>query len=400
MMKILYYDCFCGISGDMNLGALIDLGVDGDYIINELQKLSISEEYEIAIRRDVKLGITGTKFDVILRVGHGHHHQHRTFRDIRAIIEASGLHGQIKKRSIDIFTRIAEAEAKVHDKPVDEVHFHEVGAVDSLIDIVGAAIVLDYLQVDKVVCSTVQVGGGFVNCAHGIIPVPAPATVELLRGIPIKTGLVDFETTTPTGAAILAACADEFTDRLDFVIDRVGYGLGTRDLHVPNVLRVYLGTSEASVTEEQQILIETNIDDMSPELYEYIEELLFAGGALDVYKTPIIMKKGRPAVMLSVLVAMQHEHRVTDILFRETTSIGIRKISVNKMMLERFSQTVATVYGDVSVKSSFYKGKRVKYKAEYAECRKLAEVNGIPIHEVYREVDKAMGEHINDKLDS
>ncbi len=390
MMKILYYDCFCGISGDMNLGALIDLGVEGDYIINELQKLSISEEYEIAIRRDAKLGITGTKFDVILRTEHGHYHQHRTFRDIRAIIEASGLYEQIKKRSIDIFTRIAEAEAKVHGKPVDEVHFHEVGAVDSLIDIVGAAIALDYLQVDKVVCSTVQVGGGFVNCAHGTIPVPAPATVELLRGIPIKTGLVDFETTTPTGAAILAACADEFTDRLDFVIDRVGYGLGTRDLHVPNVLRVYLGTSEASLIVEEQVLIETNIDDMSPELYEYIEELLFDGGALDVYKTPIIMKKGRPAVKLSVLVAMPNDSQVIDILLRETTSIGIRQIGVKKTMLERSSENVATAYGEIPVKSSFYKGQRIKYKAEYENCRKIARENGVPLREVYREVDKAM----------
>jgi uncharacterized protein (TIGR00299 family) protein len=264
-MKVLYYDCFCGISGDMNLGALIDLGVDKNYLINEISKLNLDFEDEAEIEKALKSGISGTKVDVILKNHyHEHHedseshirsheepydkennhvqeHHHRNLDDIKNIINHSSLKGSIKQLSIDIFMKVAEAEALVHNKPINEVHFHEVGAIDSIIDIVGAAICLDYLKVDKILASSVQVGGGFVKCAHGIIPVPAPATVEILRNIPIKSGIVQFETTTPTGAAILAANVEEFTDKVDFSIEKIGYGIGHRDLEIPNVLRVYLG---------------------------------------------------------------------------------------------------------------------------------------------------------------
>lgn len=256
-MKVLYYDCFCGISGDMNLGALIDLGVDKNYLINELSKLNLDSEFEIKIEKSVKNSISGTRVDVILK-GHHHeesnsgdnhhvheqHHHHRNLHDIKNIINSSSLEDSIKKVSMNIFMKVAEAEAVVHNKPIDEVHFHEVGAVDSIIDIVGAAICLDYLKVDKILASPVQVGGGFVKCAHGIIPVPAPATVEILKNIPIKTGIVQFETTTPTGAAILAANVEQFIDKVDFSIEKIGYGIGHRDLEIPNVLRVYLGNEE------------------------------------------------------------------------------------------------------------------------------------------------------------
>jgi uncharacterized protein (DUF111 family) len=280
-MKILYYDCFCGISGDMNIGALIDLGVDKEYLLNEISKLKLDSEYEIKIEKALKNGISGTKVDVVLYKhhhdhnheealtstnghshrhhhdegthehhqaeqhkhvhNHTHEHHHRNLGDIKNIINNSSLCDNIKKLSIDIFMKVAEAEALVHNKPLDEVHFHEVGAIDSIIDIVGAAICIDYLKVDKVLASSVQVGGGFVKCAHGIIPVPAPATVEILKNIPIKSGIVQFETTTPTGAAILAANVEEFTDKIDFSVDKIGYGIGHRDLEIPNVLRVYLG---------------------------------------------------------------------------------------------------------------------------------------------------------------
>jgi uncharacterized protein (DUF111 family) len=289
-MKILYYDCFCGISGDMNLGALIDLGVDKEYLLNEISKLNLDSEYEIKIEKALKNGISGTQVDVVLKkhhhdhsheealtstnayVHHHHHdegthehhhgenvhklkhaeqhneahhhvheHHHRNLGDIKNIINNSSLSDNIKKLSIDIFMKVAEAEALVHNKPLNEVHFHEVGAIDSIIDIVGAAICIDYLKVDKVMASSVQVGGGFVKCAHGIIPVPAPATVEILKNIPIKTGIVQFETTTPTGAAILAANVEEFNDKIDFSVEKIGYGVGHRDLEIPNVLRVYLG---------------------------------------------------------------------------------------------------------------------------------------------------------------
>lgn len=276
-MKILYYDCFAGISGDMNLGAMIDLGVEKEYLINELYKLKIDTEYEIKIEKRSKNGIHGTKVDVILNNStldnhenehnhdshhhnhshkhnndnhtHKHHHHnheenhiHRNLKDIEAIINTSELSEKVKKLSINMFMEVAKAEAKVHGKDLYDVHFHEVGAIDSIVDIVGAAICIDYLKPDKIMASHIEVGGGFVKCAHGLIPVPAPATIEILRGIPIKSGVVAYETTTPTGAAILASNVDQFKDKMDFTIEKIGYGLGSRDLEIPNVLRVYIAS--------------------------------------------------------------------------------------------------------------------------------------------------------------
>lgn len=386
-MKILYYDCFCGISGDMNLSALIDLGVPKEHVLNELSKLNLDSEYEIKIERSEKLGITGTRVDVILKNEHcNEHHHHRNLNDIENIINSSLLKDAVKKLSLDIFMKVAEAEAKVHGKTLDEVHFHEVGAVDSIVDIVGAAIALNYLNVDKIMASPVQVGGGFVKCAHGVMPVPAPATVEILKDIPINTGIVSFETTTPTGAAILAANVEKFTSQIDFSIDKIGYGIGHRDLEIPNVLRVYLGIAEKeSELVENQYIIETNIDDMNPELYGYVEDKLFEVGALDVFKTPIIMKKGRPGVKLSVLVDPKTENKVFDIIFEETTSIGVRKYKVEKTMLDREFSKVKTRYGDITIKKAYYKGKLVKCKPEYEECRAIAKENHIAMNEVYRE---------------
>ncbi|SPF42922.1 LarE-activating enzyme, subunit LarC [Candidatus Desulfosporosinus infrequens] len=397
-MKILYYDCFSGISGDMNLGAMVDLGVNGEYLIKELAKLQLDSEYEINIRKDTKKGINGTKVDVILvNRDHSHRegeHHHRHLKDIENIINASSLNDRVKKSSLEMFMKVAQAEATVHGKSIYEVGFHEVGAIDSIIDMVGAAIALDYLNVDKIMASSVQVGGGFVKCAHGLIPVPAPATTEILKGIPIKTGIVPFETTTPTGAAILAASVEEFTDMMEFTVEQIGYGLGNRDLDIPNVLRVYLGKSESSKGIEVQYVLETNIDDMNPEFYSYIEEKLFEIGALDVYKTPIIMKKGRPAIKLSILVNQQKEKEILDIIFKETTSIGIRKFNVGKIMLKREFITVKTKYGDVTIKCSYYEGELVKYKAEYECCRRIARENNIPLAKVYREVDNVMEKHV------
>ena len=369
-MKVLYYDCFCGISGDMNLAALLDLGVDEDYLRRELSKLNLDAEYELQIKKDTKNGISGTRVDVVLKsVMHDHdhkhehqhendhehvqehhhhhepismeadnghmHHAHRNFKDIENIIVNSMLSDQVKKLSLDIFMKVAEAEAKVHGKPLYEVHFHEVGAVDSIVDIVGAAVCLDYLNVDKIMASSVQVGGGFVKCAHGIIPIPAPATVEILKNIPMKSGIVQFETTTPTGAAILAANVGVFTDHMDFSVEKIGYGIGHRDLEIPNVLRVYIGSEDIADKKEEHYILETNIDDMNPELYGYIEEKLFEQGALDVFKTAIYMKKGRAATKLSVLVNEKQEENVLDVIFRETTSIGLRKYKVEKIMMQR-----------------------------------------------------------------
>ncbi|OPJ57737.1 nickel pincer cofactor biosynthesis protein LarC [Clostridium oryzae] len=414
-MKVLYYDCFCGISGDMNLGALIDLGVDKEYLIKEISKLNLDSEYEISIRKAMKNGITGTKFDVILKVQdnhnheahtcqhehgdhhHEHHHEvqvhehhHRNLNDIEKIINNSSLSDKVKKLSLDMFMKVAQAEAEVHGKPISEVHFHEVGAIDSIIDLVGAAIALDYLNVEKVIASTVQVGGGFVKCAHGLMPVPAPATSRILKNIPIKSGLVPFETTTPTGAAILAQNVSEFTDQVEFSIEGVGYGLGTRDLEIPNTLRVYIGEQKAGDEIAVQHLFETNIDDMNPELYGYVEEKLFEAGALDVFKTPIIMKKGRPAIKLSILVDSKQQKEVLNVLFKKTTTIGVRRFDVGKIMMHREFSKVKTKYGEVIVKKAFHDNKFIKYKAEYEDCKKIALKNNISIAEVYREVDNNM----------
>jgi len=332
----------------MNLAALIDLGVPKEYLIQELSKINLNSEYEIKVEKSKKVGISGTRVDVILKdklddethisdkALHGQnneHDHHRNLKDIEKIINSSDLSDKVKKLSLNMFMKVAEAEAKVHGKTLYEVHFHEVGAIDSIVDMVGAAICLDYLEVDKIIASPVQVGGGFVKCAHGIIPVPAPATVEILKNIPINTGIVQFETTTPTGAAILAANVQEFTQKVDFTIKKIAYGIGHRDLEIPNVLRVYLGEKESSEKVGEQYILETNIDDMNPELYGYVEEKLFEAKALDVFKTPIYMKKGRPGIKLSVLVDEKNEKNVLDIIFEETTSLGVRKCKVEKIML-------------------------------------------------------------------
>jgi len=391
-MKILYYDCFCGISGDMNLGALIDLGVDEKYLTGELAKLRLDSEFELKIYKGVKNGISGTKADVVITKDESspHNHHVRNLKDIEDIINGSSLSDRVKKSSLDMFHRIAEAEAKVHGKPLYEVHFHEVGAVDSIVDMVGAAIAIDCLDVDKIMASSVQLGGGFVKCMHGLIPIPAPATVEILKGIPVKTGIVQFETTTPTGAAILASNVTEFTDRIDFIIEKTGYGLGYMDFEIPNVLRVYKGYSNSGEVTEEQYIIETNIDDMNPELYSYVEEKLFDAGALDVFVTPIIMKKGRPAMKLSVLADAGTEKKVQEIIFKETTSLGIRRSRVDKIMLNREFSKIKTLYGEITVKKSYFRGEMIKFKAEYEDCKRISDENSIPISEVYKEVYRLM----------
>jgi len=439
-MKVLYYDCFCGISGDMHLGALIDLGVDQEYLMSELSKLNIDEEFKLDIKSGMKNGISGIKVDVLLAdkqdhghdyahdhglthshdhdhshdhghehtekhdhvhaQSHGHHHHHdRNYKIIREMIESSDLSDRVKKLSIDMFYEIAVAEAKVHGKSVDEVHFHEVGAVDSIVDIVGSAICLDTLNVDKIMSSSVQLGGGFVMCDHGKIPVPAPATTEILLGVPVKTGLVQKETTTPTGAAILKANVETYTDDHGMIIEKTGYGLGTRTLEVPNVLRVYLGKfadekieSPANYEQEkiaEQYLIETNIDDMNSELYSHVEDRLFEMGALDVYKTPIIMKKGRPAVKLSILIRDADRDEILNVIFSETTSGGVREYPVTKHMMKKQYRQVMTKFGPVQVKDFYHNDVCLKSKPEYEDCAKIARENKVSIREVYDVVLKA-----------
>ncbi len=403
--KALYYDCFCGISGDMHLGALLDAGVDPEYLQTELEKLRL-DEFTLKIDKTARSGIAGTKADVVVKDYHHHgdghhgnsHHAHaRGYRDIVGIIEASDLERSVKQLSIKIFTSLGEAEAAVHRSSIEDVHFHEVGAVDSIVDIVGAAVCLDFLQPDIIYSSPVQLGGGFVTCAHGKLPVPAPATVELLKNIPVKTGLVEEETTTPTGAAIIASVADFFTEKQAMNIHSVGYGFGTRELTVPNALRVFIGTVPADTAAdggrtagryetEENLIIETNIDDMNPEMYGPLLETLLALGAKDVFYTPIIMKKTRPAVTVSVLVREEHQDSIIEALFKETSTFGVRIHSVTKQMLFRQSRSVETPYGEIRVKEGFLDGIRLKGKPEYEDCRHAASEHGVSFAEVYNSV--------------
>ncbi|MEN6623881.1 MAG: nickel pincer cofactor biosynthesis protein LarC [Smithella sp.] len=392
-MKILYYDCFAGISGDMNLGAMIDLGVTDDFLLRELRKLSIGD-YEIKITRDKRKGITGTKVEVIMKdeiPGKGHATGERTFKDIVQIISTSNLSDKIKDVSLNIFGRLAEAEGKIHGHKADDVHFHEVGAIDSIVDIVGAAVCLDCLKPDRIISSPVELGGGFVRCAHGILPVPAPATTEILRGIPVKSGSVPYETTTPTGAAILAATVDSFTEELSFTPQNIGYGIGHRDTEIPNVLRAYLGemqsqnfTEDADDTERQvAVLLECNIDDMNPEMYEDVMDALLAKGAYDVFLTPLIMKKSRPAIKISVLCSEENRQVMEEILWRRTSTFGLRFQRVDRSILKRDFSTISTKFGDVAIKNGYLKGRKIKSKPEYEDCRRLARANAVNIKEIY-----------------
>lgn len=388
-MKVLYYDCFSGISGDMNLGAMIDLGVDKNYLIKELKKLSINEKFEVEVKKDERKGISGTKVEVILRESHHENHHHRTFRDVEKIINDSSLEKSVKIMSLSIFRKLAEAEGKIHSKDLYEVHFHEVGAVDSIVDIVGAAICFQYLNVDRILCSPVQLGGGFVKCAHGLIPVPAPAVSELLKGVPVKIGAVPFETTTPTGAAILKTMVSKFTEEKEFIIDNIGYGVGNRDTEIPNLLRVYLGKVEKKERvyfKEECFILECNIDDMNPEMYEYVYQKLFLGGALDVFITSIIMKKGRPGVKLSVLCHKEKKEKLKKVLFRETSTLGIRECSMVRDILKRDFSVVKTSYGEIRVKKAYVDEKDFKVKPEYEDCKRAALENNVPIRKVLEEV--------------
>jgi uncharacterized protein (TIGR00299 family) protein len=390
-VKILYYDCFAGISGDMNLGAMIDLGVDPEYLKAELRKIEIGS-YEIQVKRDQRRGIFGTKVEVILPSGDGapaaHGHGHRSFKDIAGLIEKSNFSEGVKSASLNIFVKIARAEAKIHGHSINEVHFHEVGAIDSIVDVVGAAICFEVLNVDKIISSPVQVGGGFVKCAHGMLPVPAPATAEILTGIPIRSGLVPFETTTPTGAAILAATAGRFAERVDFTPLKIGYGVGQRDTDIPNILRVFLGEmddekGDQDVEVKEACLMECNIDDMNPELYEGIVERLFEKGALDVYLTPIIMKKSRPAVKISILCDADHRRGIEEVLWLHTSTFGLRVNKIEKLILRRDVSTVKTKYGVLSVKNAYLRGERIKWKLEYEDAKRLAKEKGVSIKAIY-----------------
>ena len=487
-MKILYYDCFAGISGDMNLAALIDLGVSPEYLRAELAKLAINDEFQLHCQPEKCSGIQGMQVHVRLRAegadhadfavephgehahghkdhhgkhhhhdhqqhghhheGHhhgdqheGHHHEHghhahtdhahaehdhkehahqhahghdhghgsgslprRNLGDIAAIIGQSTLAEPIKQTSLRIFRLIAEAEAKVHGKPIEDVHFHEVGATDSIVDIVGAAICFHALGVDAVWASPLELGSGFVRCAHGMMPVPAPATVEILHNIPTTRGGVEHEATTPTGAAIIAALATAIKTAPAMTTFKTGYGIGHRQSARPNMLRVHLaevdaGTDAAARAEtagaepaDQFCQIQCTIDDMSGEMLAEAMDILIEQGAGDVYFTPVVMKKNRPGILVSVICAANERARITELLLRHTTTLGVKVFSVDKTVLEQRFAIAATPLGEVRVKQAFMDGKVLRSKPEFEDCKALARLHGIPLAEVYAAISKVTGQ--------
>ncbi len=391
-MKALYFDCFSGISGDMTLGALLDLGADGDALRSELEKLKLSG-YELIIQKVKKNGIIGTDVKISIHesldTDHDINHVNRSLNDIESLIDRSDLKQQVKDFSKRVFREIAAAEAKVHDMPVEKVHFHEVGALDSIIDIVGVAICLDLLGIKKVFSSPLHDGRGFTRCNHGIIPVPVPAVVEMLKGsgIPFVIDDIAFELVTPTGMGLIKTLASGFGTMPAMIIDRIGYGMGKHDTGRFNALRVVMGSlfGETGMLEEVAVL-ETSIDDMSPEIAGFTVDKLIRKGALDAFITPIIMKKGRPAVMLTVLCANEMKPDMLDILFKETTTLGVRERIDRRYCMQRKVVSVDTAYGQARVKAALMDG-FVKWSPEYEDCREIAERTGKSLKEIYEIVD-------------
>jgi uncharacterized protein (TIGR00299 family) protein len=380
-MKILYYDCFSGISGDMNLGAMLDLGISEEFLINELNKLNL-DGWTLEVSKDQRHGIKGTKVTVKQT---RHEHGHRHIEDIKKIIDDSSIETVTKVLSKKMFMKIAEAESTVHGIPVEKVHFHEIGAIDSIIDIVGAAICYNALKTDAVHVSVVELGGGMVKCDHGHLPVPAPATAEIMKNIPVRKGGVDFEATTPTGAAIIATLGTVFNSPVPVKIDKIAYGVGHKDhADIPNLLRVLLGeTAGSSESGHDAMVIECNIDDMNPEFFEHISEKLFKAGASDVFLTNIMMKKGRPGIILSVICETELAEAIKEIIFTESTTLGVRSFPFRKDTLQREFETIDTVFGQVTVKRSWYKGTEVSCKPEFEDCKRIAAEKGLPVKEIY-----------------
>lgn len=387
-MNILYYDCFAGISGDMNLAAMLGLGVDPDYLRTELGRLGLHDEWELRVVSDARNGIHGRRVDVLVHEMHGAAHHHgRHLADIRELIDGSLLPDAVRRTSLAIFERLARAEATVHGTTVDHIHFHEVGATDAIIDIVGAAICRHALDIDEVWASPVELGGGFVQCAHGTIPVPAPATVELLQGAPTTRGAVQAETATPTGAAILMELAGRFTANPAMTTRCTAYGIGHRQSELPNVLRVHLAeSSQACGRVLPARLLQCNIDDMTAEMLGVVLETLMAAGAMDVHFSPIQMKKNRPATCLSVFCAPQDEERFKRLVFEHTTTLGIKSLAVDKTVLDIAFETADTLLGRVTLKKALLDGRVLRAKPELEDCRELARLHGLSLLEVYRRI--------------
>ncbi|WP_231717107.1 nickel pincer cofactor biosynthesis protein LarC [Desulfosarcina ovata] len=383
-MKMAYFDCFAGASGDMILGALLDAGLDLSVLRSELNTLGLS--YWTLDRQDVvKGGIGGSQ--AMVRVDDGHHH-HRHLSDITAIIEKSGLDPAVKRDSVRIFNRLAQAEAKVHNTTVDQIHFHEVGAMDAILDVVGGVAGIHALGIERIVCSPLNVGSGTIDCAHGTLPVPAPATAELVRGCPIYSSGVDGELLTPTGAAILTTLADDFGPMPSMTVDCIGFGAGSADRAIANMLRVFIGSAAEhgkAFAMEQTATVETTIDDMNPQIYEHLMERVLSLGVLDIFMQPVQMKKNRNGTLVTILCRPERVTAVADILFRETTTIGLRWRLDNRFTLQREFITVKTRFGPIRCKAAILGDERINLTPEYDDCRRVALAHNVPLKAVLEE---------------
>lgn len=383
-MRIAYFDCFSGISGDMILGALVDAGLDLEKLKNELNKLNLSG-YEIKAAQVEKNHIAAIHIDVNVmdeQVG-------RRLDDILVTIDKSGLESETKETSKQVFTKLAKAESKIHRKSIETIHLHELGGLDTVIDVVGSIIGIKALGIEAIYASPLHVGKGFVKCAHGVLPVPAPATLELLKDVPIYGRDIDSELVTPTGAAIITTIAQSFGELPFMSVEKIGYGAGKRDLPIPNLLRVFIGVKDSSIKEynkDMVAVIETNIDDMNPEFYDHIMTKLFERGALDVFLTPIHMKRNRPAIMLSAIAPHDRVNDILSIIFDETTTLGVRISEVKRKKAFREIRQVDTKFGKVRVKVSLINNKIKNIAPEYEDCERIAREHHIPIKEVYEEV--------------
>jgi len=388
-MKIAYFDCFAGASGDMILGALVDAGLDIDELKSELAKLHL-DHYDLKAQTVVKKGIGGSQVHVIIdEHHHGHHHRH--LADIEAIINASDLETSVKESGLEVFNRLARAEASVHRTAVDTIHFHEVGAMDAILDVIGAVAGIHALGIDKVTCSPLHLGSGTVACAHGTLPVPAPATAELVKGKPVYASGVKGELLTPTGAAILTTLAADFGPLPAMAVETIGYGAGTSDPALPNLLRVMIGRAAEAINDcdmEQVAVLETNIDDMNPQIYEYIITKVLHMGALDIYITPVQMKKNRTGMLLTLVCALEKVGQFANFLLRETTTIGLRWRSENRLKAWRRIESMETPYGRINFKIAKIGNETINVAPEYEDCLRAALERKVPLKQVMAEANK------------
>ena len=380
-MKLAYFDCFSGISGDMTLGALVDAGLSLDYLREQLRGLHVPG-WELSSERVWKNGMSST----YVKVKTEDQSKHRSLTAILEILEKSKLSPRVREQASAIFKKLGEAEASVHDVPIEKIHFHEVGAVDAIVDIVGACIGFEALGIEEFACSPLNVGSGTAKMAHGVLPVPAPATAKLLQGKPTYSNGVQRELVTPTGAAIVATLCNHFGPQPPITVSAIGYGAGTADLEgQPNVVRIMIGEAVEKVVpgfDEEISVIELNLDDMNPQIYGYFQEKALAAGALDVYTTPVQMKKNRPGMLLTLLCRPHDTAALMDLIFAETTTFGARTYRAQRRALPRESVNVHTQFGDVRVKISRVNGHIRHAAPEFEDCKKLAEQHHVPLHQI------------------